>query len=150
MNSVILFAAPSVLIAIGSLVYLWGNDSVKNDLASRWKFSAACFVLPGLLFLLLFFSLAIHMHKSLGQWPERIGSEGFPPSLITHGDIAVLYFSGLLLFVLFAWPILVGVFAGIPRAKPYLPLILGPGVSFWIFVPWMFLAPADFLNWWWD
>ena len=48
-------------------------------------------VLPGLVALGLFYSLAIHMYESLGAWPVSIGEAGFPLSLIIHAAIATIY-----------------------------------------------------------
>lgn len=141
---------PSLLIAIGSLVYLFGSKSARNAVVTTWKSSATCAVLPGLLFLLLFFSLAFHMHNSLGKWPERIGNQGFSRALNTHAEVAFCYFTWFFLFAIIAWPILVGLFAVIKNARRYLSQIIALGVSFWIFVPCIFMAPSDFLYWWWD
>jgi hypothetical protein len=149
-NPVFLMAAPSLLIAIGCLVYLFGNESARSAVATGWKSSATCAVVPGLIFLLLFYSLALHMHNSLGAWPERIGNHGFSPALNMHAEIALNYFSWFFLFAIFAWPILVGLFAVFTGARRYLPQIIGPGVSFWLFAPLIFLAPSGFLYWWWD
>ena len=60
--------------------------------------------LPYLLALMFFYSLAIHMHMALGGWPERIGTEGFPPALLMHADIQGAYMSGLFFFHRFCRP----------------------------------------------
>ncbi len=149
-NPLFLMAAPSLLIAIGGLFYLFGSESARSAVVTSWKSVAICAVVPGVLFLSLFYSLAVHMHDSLGKWPERIGNHGFSPALNTHAAVALHYFTWFLLFAFLAWPVLVGLFAVFPKARRYLPQVVCLGVSFWIFVPWMFLAPSDFLYWWWD
>ena len=50
-------------------------------------------------------TLAVHMHRSLGGWPERIGPAGFPPALLLHHDLAGLAFSALILDGMFGWPL---------------------------------------------
>jgi multisubunit Na+/H+ antiporter MnhB subunit len=62
-------------------------------------------VSPALVMLGLFYSLAAHMHQSLGAWPSSIGERGFPESLITHAYIATNYFAILLFVSIFAWPV---------------------------------------------
>lgn len=149
-HPVFLMAIPSLLITIFSLVYLCGNKAVRNSIVNSWKTTLTCTIMPGLLFLLIFFSLALHMHSSLGQWPESLGNHGFSHALNVHAEVASNYFSCFLLFAIFIWPVLVASFAIIARLKNYLPQIMALGLSFWVFVPWIFLAPSDFLNWWWD
>jgi hypothetical protein len=41
-------------------------------------------LLPTLVMLGLFYSLAVHMHQSLDGWPRSIGEDGFPASLLTQ------------------------------------------------------------------
>ena len=48
-------------------------------------------ILPYFLALILFYALAIHMHQSLDGWPERIGTDGFPPALLMHDQILGSY-----------------------------------------------------------
>ena len=149
-NPLFLIAIPSLLIAIGWLVNLCLNKPIRGTVLTSWKSTLICTVVPGLLFLVIFYSLAVHMHNSLGRWPESIGTHGFSLALNTHSEIALNYFGWFLLFAIFAWPVLVASFALIANLKRYLPQVMALGLSFWIFVPWMFLAPSDFLYWWWD
>jgi hypothetical protein len=60
--------------------------------------------LPGLTWLLVLYSLAIHMRLSLGGWPYPGTEEGFSRALAVHSDIAVGLFIALFLS-LFALPI---------------------------------------------
>ena len=57
---------------------------------SRTRITIAA--LPGLVMLALFYSLALHMHQSLGGWPTSIGERGFPPALVVHSAITVNVF----------------------------------------------------------
>jgi hypothetical protein len=99
--------------------------------------------------LVLFYSLAVHMYRSLGAWPS-IGEEGFPRLLVVHADIAVNFFIILLLFTLFAVPVAIFVCAFVRRWR-HLILYLGLYAALF-FLGWglMQLAPKPFLNWWWD
>src|SRR5437870_4238915 len=62
-------------------------------------------MLPSLLMLVLFYSLAIHMHESLGAWPTSIGERDFSGSLTLHAHLAVGYFGVLLLVTILIWPV---------------------------------------------
>src|SRR5437870_9991727 len=61
--------------------------------------------LPNFLLLGLFYSLAVHMHRSLGGWPTSIGERGFPPFLVTHASVTVDYFVAMFLFSVFVAPV---------------------------------------------
>ena len=71
------------------------------------KAGIAISILPYLLALLLFYSLAIHMHHSLDGWPESIGTNGFPAALLIHDQISSTYISYLLLFTIFVVPAII-------------------------------------------
>lgn len=103
-----------------------------------------------LLFLVSFYSLALHMQSSLGGWPGSIGTAGFPDTLLLHYNVAMWAFASLLMGGLPG--ALVGVFlsAMIPRLRGY-TLLLGcyllcTGLALAL----MSLAPSPFLYWWWD
>src|SRR4051812_27169123 len=53
--------------------------------------------LPGVLMLALFYSLAFHMHQTLGGWPISIGERGFPSALVMHTAVTANVFIVLLL-----------------------------------------------------
>lgn len=118
--------------------------------AKQSRVAAAVAVIPALLMLAMFYSLAIHMRQSLGTWPTSIGERGFPTRLVTHANLATDYFSILVLFSIFVWPAAFLVCLFVRRWRVcvyYLGLYaLACLVSFGA----MLLAPSQFLNWWWD
>jgi hypothetical protein len=54
-------------------------------------------VLPGAVMFGLFCSLALHMHRSLGGWPQGIGELGFSRALAFHATVATDYCVALVL-----------------------------------------------------
>ena len=105
---------------------------------------------PPLFVLLVYYSLAVHMHQALGGWPTSIGERGFPASLILHAKIDSYLCVGLILSVVFIAPVAAVVCAVVRRWRPFLPYI-GAYVLFSFIVAGLTqLAPAPFLNWWWD
>jgi hypothetical protein len=105
---------------------------------------------PGLVMLALFYSLAIHMFHALGGWPKSIGERGFPASLLVHCSMAVWYCEAFVLMAIFAAPAALVVSLAVGKWRRVTPY-LGVGLIF-AAVSWglMMLAPAPFLNWWWD
>ena len=114
----------------------------------RIALTAATF--PPIASLGLFYSLAIHMHRRLGEWPRVIGDQGFPRDLVVHADVAQFAFGFVLLVSIFAWPLAVLLCACAPRLRPGLRYLgiyaLTCGLAFGA----MGLAPDPFLDWWWD
>ena len=99
---------------------------------------------------LLYFSLVAHVYLSLGAWPKTIGNDGFPTALLIHQDIAGLFFGALLLGLFFVWTPVVLVSCFSHRLRPSLKYQgIFAAASLAIFGL-TFLAPSDFLNWWWD
>jgi len=107
-------------------------------------------VLPGLAMLGLFYSLAVHMHQSLGGWPTSIGEHGFPSPLVTHAGIATGFFTVLLLASVFAWPIALVVCALVRRWRGGIFYLGVYALSCLVCFIAMLLAPSQFLYWWWD
>jgi hypothetical protein len=118
--------------------------------AKQSRIGVLAAVLPALLQLVLFYSLAIHMRLSLGTWPTSIGERGFPAALITHASIAGNYFSVFLLVSIFAWPASFLLCALVPRWRTCLFYLGLYALACLICFGAMFLAPSPFLNWWWD
>jgi hypothetical protein len=107
-------------------------------------------ILPGLATLGLFYSLAIHMHQSLGGWPTSIGERGFPSPLVTHAGIATGWFAVLFLASVVAWPIALVLCALVRRWRGGVFYLGAYALSCLICCVGMLIAPAPFLYWWWD
>jgi len=100
--------------------------------------------------LALFYSLALHMHQSLGGWPTSIGERGFPPALVVHSAITVNFFIVLFLsFFVLPIPILVCLF--VERWRRFaIYFAVYAGAFLLCFALTQFAAPAQFLYWWRD
>jgi hypothetical protein len=106
--------------------------------------------LPSLLMLGLFYSLAIHMRYSLGHWPTSIGDRGFPAALVAHGHLTWHYCGALLLISMFLWPAGLLVCLLVSRWRRFVLCFVGYALFYALCWGLMLLAPASFLNWWWD
>src|ERR1051326_8008973 len=91
-SPILLFAMLAGILALAAIAIAFRMRPTKQ---SRIGFTIA--VLPALLMLALFYSLAIHMHQSLGAWPTSIGERGFPAPLVTHSAVTANLFVVLLL-----------------------------------------------------
>ena len=118
--------------------------------ARQSRIAVAAALLPAFVMLALFYSLAIHMHLSLGAWPSSIGERGFPATLITHGYIATNYFAILLLISMFVWPVSFLLCALIRRWRVGVYYLGIYAFACLVCLGAMLLAPSQFLNWWWD
>ncbi len=97
----------------------------------------------------LFFTLALHMHRSLGGWPETIGNRGFPEGLLQHESAAFTAF-GILLIGLLLSPLALLLCAAAPRLRGGLsPIAIYAAASIAALLL-TNLAPDPFLYWWWD
>jgi hypothetical protein len=106
--------------------------------------------LPGTVMFGLFCSLALHMHRSLGGWPQGIGELGFSRTLAFHAAVATDYCVALVLISVFVLPLAAVFCAAVPRWRRFLPYLT---VYFLVLVGcWgvAHLAPAAYLNWWRD
>ena len=106
--------------------------------------------LPSLIALALFYSLAIHMRLSLGAWPQSIGERGFPPALVTHSHVTWRCWEVLAFVSIFGLPAVTVVCALVPRWRRFAVYPALGTLAFLLAWGLMFLAPARFLNWWWD
>jgi hypothetical protein len=139
----VLFVLIALVVAVVTVLQVRSMPRVS-------RVGAAVSVLPATVLLGLFYSLAVHMHHTLGGWPEVIGEHGFPPSLLTHAHVAIEFFSILVLATVFVWPVAYLVCVAVPswrRVAPYLGMY---ALAFAVGIGMMLLAPAPFLNWWWD
>ncbi len=123
--------------------------AAKGAAPLRLSAAAAAIGLP-VVFLGLFASFAVHMHRALGGWPEVIGTRGFPSDLVLHFDIAAWAFTIMLLGGMTAWPLAVLLCAVVPRMRPGLRYLGLYAVACGAALALMQLAPDPFLDWWWD
>ena len=106
--------------------------------------------LPGVVMLALFYSLAIHMHQSLGGWPTSIGERGFPPALVTHSALTINVFIVLFLSLLVS-PIPILACLLVARWRRFaVYFAVYAGAVLLCFALTQFAAPAQFLYWWRD
>ena len=131
------------LTAIAIAVY------VRIPVKVTWK-GVLISILPSLLMLILFYSLAVHLYQYLGKWPESIGDTGFPHSLIVHESVSINYFTILLLLNLFVWPIALLLCVAIRRWRRVVFYLGTYMLSYFVLWGLVLLAPSGFLNWWWD
>jgi len=122
--------------------------SLANMKASRTGIVASA--LPSFIMLGLFYSLALHMYRSLGGWPTSIGGQGFPASLITHANLTMYFFIALIWFGMFVLPVAILVCPLRPRWRRFVPYFALYALLFGVCCGLMQLAPAPFLYWWWD
>jgi len=133
---------------VGVLVGIGVASRMRPTRQSALAMGAATF--PALIMLTLFYSLAIHMRQSLGAWPTGIGERGFPAVLITHGAIAINYFTVLVVVSVFAWPVAFLICVLVRRWRGCFYYLGVYAFACLACFGAMLLAPAQFLNWWWD
>lgn len=143
---IILVALVTAVLGLVAIVTAYGRRVERKF--SRTGIAVAA--LPPVMMLGLFYSLAIHMHQSLGAWPKSIGERGFPPLLVTHANFATSYFAALLLVSMFVLPVAILVCLLVPRWKRFVPYIALYALLFVVCWGLMQLAPEPFLYWWRD
>ncbi|MFN7139039.1 MAG: hypothetical protein ACK4UN_06855 [Limisphaerales bacterium] len=104
-------------------------------------------VAPAALMLILFYSLAWHMHSNFGSWPSSIGNTGFSSSLNTHAAVARIYFAILFLVSVYVWPLGIVICLGFRKTVFYFGVY---GFACLVCFGAMLIAPSAFLYWWWD
>lgn len=140
-----LLAILAVILGLAAMVVAFRLRFIKKS-----RIGVIVAVLPATLMLTLFYSLAMHMHQSLGAWPTSIGDRGFPAPLVTHGSIAVNYFCILALVSVFVWPVVFLLCLVIRRWRVCLYYLGLYAFACFVCFGLMLLAPSQFLNWWWD
>ena len=128
----------------------WADTEFKNTICKAKFAGIVVAISPCLLALLLFYSLAVHMHQSLGGWPEKIGTSGFPPALLMHDQIQGAYISYSLVFTFFVVPAILLVCLFVPRWRNFLIYCLLHLVLLPACYGLLQLAPEGYLYWWWD
>ena len=98
----------------------------------------------------LFYSLAVHMYRSLGGWPSSIGERGFPESLVWHAHLNMYFFIIQIWFGMFVLPVVFLVCSLRRSWRRFLPYFALYTVTFLVCWGLMQLAPAPFLYWWQD
>ncbi|HZR20478.1 MAG TPA: hypothetical protein VFE51_24565 [Verrucomicrobiae bacterium] len=106
--------------------------------------------LPSVMSLGLFYSLALHMHQSLGTWPASIGERGFPRLLVIHANLCVYFFMALVLSGVFIVPAIIAVCLATPGWRHSVPYFVLYVMLFFACWGVMQFAPEPFLNWWRD
>ena len=135
----------SIVMIVAALVWSFAQGQ-GSERSRGWL---ALTTLPGLLVLLAFYSLAIHMHSRLGGWPDFYGTAQLPPELVTHANIAGWVFSFVVLLVL-GVPLALALCALVPRLRCGMIYPAFGGAACWLGLLLCGLAPAGFQNWWWD
>ena len=106
--------------------------------------------LPPLIVLVLFYSLAVHMYLSLGQWPRSIGDQGFDAALVYHSKVQFWCVAVVVVMSVYLWPVATVASAVIPKARRLLPYLAIFAVAVLVCYGLMQLAPEPFLTWWRD
>jgi hypothetical protein len=106
--------------------------------------------LPGFIMLGLFYTLALHMYRSLGGWPTSIGERGFPASLVAHANITMYFFIALIWFGIFILPAAILVCLLRQPWRRFVPYFGLYALAFLVCWGLMQLAPDAFLYWWRD
>jgi len=140
----------ALCLVLGATAVAAGPILGARSAAGRSRSAVAAAAFHPLLVVGLFYSLAVHMHRRLGGWPERIGDAGFPDDLVVHANIAQGAFGALLLGGLLVLPLALVFCACVPGLRWSLRYLGIYGFLSVAAVGITQLAPTPFLNWWWD
>ena len=130
-------------------VFIGPTLAVARPKLSRRALQLTTISLP-LITLLLYYSLAIHMHHRFDGWPQSIGMHGFPPSLAIHADVALFFYFSLLVGCVFTLPPAGLLFAYLPRLRPGWPYYKFFAITWLAVYALSFMAPENFEYWLWD
>ena len=145
-SPIVLVASIASILVLTAIVVAWRTRSTSRRSRGGTLLAAS----PALVMVVLFYSLALHMHHTLGGWPSAIGEAGFPPWLITHSHIAAWLLEILVLLAMFAWPLVLLLCLMVRRWRGFVYYLAVYAVSCLVCFGLLSLAPAPFLNWWWD
>lgn len=134
-----------LMLALASVVVAFRMRPAKPSRSGL----AVAILLP-LVMLVLFYSLAIHIHCHFGKWPAGIGDRDFPPSLLVHEHVSDFSFMVLLLFSLFVWPVAYMICAVVRRWRVALYYLGIYALAFLVCFGATLLAPGAFWDWWLD
>ncbi len=104
--------------------------------------------MPSLIMLGMFFSLAMHMHSSLGGWPASIGEAGFPPLLLAHVNAAAFCYAAWFISSIVLVPAAIILCFCVKAWRRFIPYLILYAVLFFICRGCMQFAPEPFLYWW--
>ena len=99
--------------------------------------------------LVLFYSLAVHLRLALGRWPKSIGDNPHDWLFNIHYESTLLVGS-LMWLSLIALPLIVIVLLAFPRIRRYAIHVLIYAVAVGSTFLLMHLAPGSFVYWWFD
>ena len=131
----------------GLLAFCGGIPLLRRPLSPRLVVFS---MIPAIVLVGTFYTLAIHMYLSLGGWPGNIGNAGFSLALNLHVEIAqnCFWLPSLVLFV--TWPIAVVVFAVVRRWQAGIHYLGIVAISWTLGFGLTQIGPDGFLDWWWD
>lgn len=127
--------------------FVWSLNQGQRPRCPRWLLGLL--LMPGVVVLASFYSLAYRMHACLGGWPDFNGIRRLPPELHSHAELALSAF-GWVFLVMFVMPVLYAVFSMVPRLRPGMIYPSLFGAAAWLSLLATQLAPGGFLEWWWD
>ncbi len=148
------YDTPTLWLTAGAVVFLLASGFVVVRRLRTGpplsRLGVALAAAPSLVFVALFYSLALHMRWNLGRWPASDDERGFSLALKNHATLAICYAPVLWGVTVFIWSsafILSQLNPRWRRFTAYLAVhpwscVLGYGL--------VQLAPAPFLHWWWD
>lgn len=139
-----------LLMVVGMLALAAIFDSFRLRPSKPSYLALMAAILPAGLMLLLFYSLAFHLHHYLGAWPTSIGDSGFPPTLRTHEAIAEYYFLAFLLVTVLVWPLTYILSVAIRRWRGLRYYLGIYALASLVCCGATWFAPSQFWNWWWD
>ena len=150
------YLSPIVLVQLSGVVCViwstwWLLEKNENGIRRyrQSKSNLLFLFFPGLINLTAFYSLALHMYLSLGDWPG-IGTEGFPDALLVHDALmSYPYFISLFFPLILFGPLWI-IFFLIKPIRPWLDKLAAFGVSCVVSALLTQLAPSGFLYWFWD
>jgi Na+/phosphate symporter len=97
-------------------------------------------------------SLALHMHQSLGGWPEFIGTPDgeFSTALAVHAHVAYGVFGSMMVASVIVLPIFAVVLAAVPQYRSSLRYLCAYGSTSLAAFGTLYILPQGFQYWWWD
>ncbi len=138
---------PALSVTLIAAALVWSVMQGQGSGRSRRWFVVT--TLPGLLPLMSFYSLAVHMYIRLGGWPDFYGTHKLPSDLVTHYKISEgLFTIGVLIAI--GMPVLLALYALVPRLRSGMIYPAFCGAACWLSLFLTALAPEGFQRWWWD